>query len=99
MAFRFRSEIVLTSHWLFVGVLRIGYLGHVGISATVGRINQLGDDPEQLEPPVEAQWFDPLNLGRPDQRLAALNPDADPHGGGFPGTLDRAPRLLPSGDL
>ena len=43
--------------------------------------DQLGDHPEQLQPPVEVQRGGSLGRCRPGQRVRAVNPDADQHAG------------------
>jgi Integrase core domain len=64
-----------------------GLVRRVRFLAVRGRRgDQLGDHPEQLQPPVKTQWLSPLGRRRSSQRLGALDPDADQHISRFAGS-------------
>jgi hypothetical protein len=71
--------------------------GSASPAAQRRRGDQLGDDPEQLQPATEAQRLGFVGRRGPGQRLGALDLDADQHGGRFQGTPPPCPRLRGSG--
>jgi hypothetical protein len=65
-----------------------------GVSAAA----QLGDHPEQLQPPVQGQRAALPGRCRPGKRACAVNPDADQHAGRF-SRIRRPYTTPPSGGL